>query len=135
MLAPGTHRLLTTGGGAALVEPGSLVQQGLTWIVAWAAALALLHLLLSLRRRSLPVALFCLLGALASVGTGLWALWDTILENSRRSLLAAVLWWPGFTLGLFVVGVLGAAGWAVVTLGLARLLGGRPQPAESEADG
>ena len=85
MLAAGTLRLLPTGGGPAVVQPGTLGIQLLTWLLVWTAALAVLHVLLAAVRGRLPVALFCLLGAVAGAAAGLWALWDTILENARRS--------------------------------------------------
>lgn len=131
MLAAAALRLLPTGGGLALVEPEGLGMQLLTWLLAWTAALAILHVLLAALRGRLPVSLFCLLGALASTAAGLWALWDTILENARRSLGAAVLWWPGFALGFFVAGALGALAWAAATVGLARLLRGPERESET----
>lgn len=118
----GATRLLDPGGGVALIQLSAFGQQLLTWLLFWVACLGVLHLGLSAVKRTLPVALFCLLGALASVGVGLFLLWDTLRDHAERSLLSALLWGPGFTVGLFVVGALGSAAWATLTLGLGRLL-------------
>jgi hypothetical protein len=132
----GATRLLDTGGGVVFLQIGPFAQQVLTWLLLWVLCLGVLHLGLSVLRRRLPVALFCLLGALSCAGVGLSVLWDMLREHGERSLLASVLWGPGFAVGLFVVGALGSAGWVVLTLGLARLLGRRDAggPDEDTAD-
>ena len=113
-------RLLGAAGDAAGASDGPFALQALAWLVLFTGALGLLHLILSGIRRRLPLALFCLLGGLASVAAGLGVLWPTLVEQGRRSLTSALLWWPGFALGFFVVGVAGAAAWTVLTAGLAR---------------
>jgi len=119
----GAFRPLGTGGGVALIQLGPYGQQVLTWLLFWVLCLGLLHLGLSTIRGKLPVALFCLLGALASSGVGLFVLWDTLREQAERSPVARLLWGPGFAIGLFVVGAVGSAAWVALTLGLTRLLG------------
>ncbi len=123
MSLTGARRLLDTGGGVALVQLSPYGQQLLTWLLVWVLCLGLLHVGLSAIRGRLPLALFCLLGALASSGVGLFVLWDTLREQAERSLVSRLLWGPGFAVGLFVVGAVGSATWVALTLGLPRLLG------------
>ena len=134
MVLLGATRLLDTGGGVALVQLGPFGQQLLTWLLLWVLCLGVLHLGLAAIKRRLPVALFCLLGALASAGVGLYVLWDTLRDHAERSLLSALLWGPGFAIGLFVVGALGSAAWATLTLGLSRLLSRRTSEPEASED-
>ena len=127
----GATRLLDTGGGVALVQLSPFSQQLLTWLLFWVVCLGVLHLGLSAIRGRLPLALFCLLGALSSAGVGLFVLWDVLRDHADRSLSSALLWGPGFAVGLFVVGAVGSAAWVAVTVGLSRLLGRSAEPPES----
>lgn len=114
---------MALSGAAPLLLLGPAGVQILTWFLIWVGCLGMLHLGLSLLKGRLPLALFCLLGALSSTGVGLAVLWDTLRANAARSLGAALLWGPGFAIGLFVVGAVGSAAWAALTLGLVRLAG------------
>lgn len=128
-------RLLDPGGGVALVGLTPFTQQLLTWLLIWAVALGALHLLLSLVRGRLPIVLFCLMGGIACSAAGLFVLWDVLRANAERSFASALLWGPGFALGLFVVGVLGSGAWVVVTQGLKRALSRRPSEPEASPEG
>jgi hypothetical protein len=114
--------LLAAGGG---VVPSGLGAQLLTWVLLDAVALGLLHVALAATRKRLPIAWFCLLGALAGTAVGAWILWPTVAAGARRSPAVGFVWGPGFAVGLFCVSAVVAAAWAGTTRGLATFLEGR----------
>ena len=95
----------------AFIELSPFSQQVLTWLLLWSICLGVIHLALSWISGRLSLAAFCLLGALASTAVGLFVLWETLRQHAERSFTAALLWGPGFALGLFVVGAVGSAAW------------------------
>lgn len=94
-----------------------MVVQATLWLLLTAGALALLHVVLGIARRGLPLVSFLATGAVASAAAGLWVVRETLALQIDREPLIGVPWAVLLGLGFFAAGAVLAGAWIVVARG------------------